>query len=76
MDEEVRGQRRAPLEGLAALLARKGLLVVVNGPGKKKLKVGKSNLALFVTLIFSLSIPAFGHQSELSLFPGFFVGDI
>ena len=30
VNEEVRGQRRAPLEGLAALLAREGPFVVVD----------------------------------------------
>ena len=33
VDEEVRGERGAPLERLAALLARKQTLVLMNRPG-------------------------------------------
>ena len=40
VDQQVRGQRGAPLERLAALLARERLLVVVNRPKTK----GKLNL--------------------------------
>ena len=36
MDQQVRGERGAPLEGLAALLASERLLAGVNGPGKEK----------------------------------------
>ena len=46
VDEEVRGERGAPLERLAALLARERPLVRVHRPARKEISFGKKVISL------------------------------